>query len=199
MIENTTMEVVNNDTGSDNGVETPKKSELLANHKKLMLKNEELLKEMQVKEYSVDFRSKKVFDKLLKFLEKEAEWSHTTAAGLIMLYHNLREEKPKTKDKEWDNHISLRSANVSILWQMMTKMSGKGFHEARDFVELMAAIGEVISKAVQKVHNDNQEIRDNHTQLSNLDQLLDSGQYENDTDEERVDPNAASEEVDPLT
>jgi len=194
MTEETTMEVVKNEEA-----EMPKKSELLAQHKELMAKNEDLLKEMQSREYAVDFKNKKVFDKLLKFLEKEAEWTHTTAAGLIMLYHNLREEKAKTIEKDWDNHIALRAANVSILWQMMTRMSGKGFYEARDFVELMAAIGEPVSKAVQTVHADNQQIRDNHSELAKLDQILDSGQYENDTDEERVDPNAVADEVDPLT
>ena len=32
--------------------------------------NENLIKEMQEREYPVDFKTKKVFDKLLKFLEK---------------------------------------------------------------------------------------------------------------------------------
>ena len=110
MTEETTMEVV-----KDEAVEMPKKSELLAQHKELMAKNEDLLKEMQSREYAVDFKNKKVFDKLLKFLEKEAEWSHTTAAGLIMLYHNLREGQPETLETDWDCNIALRAANVSIL------------------------------------------------------------------------------------
>ena len=43
---------------------------------------------MQEREYEIDFRSKKLLNELLKFLEKDAEWGHTTATGLIMLYHN---------------------------------------------------------------------------------------------------------------
>ena len=193
MTEETTLEVVK-DTPST----LPKKSELIARHRELMAKNEDLLKEMQSREYEIDFKNKKVFDKLLKFLEKDSEWTHTTAAGLIMLYHNMREEKIKTTDKDWNNMVALRAANVSILWQMMTRMTGKGFYEARDFVELMAAIGEPVSKAVQRVHADNQEIRDNHAELAKLDQILDSGQYETDTDESATDPHQLADEVDPL-
>ena len=193
MTEETLLEVVKDETA-----QLPKKSELLAQHKVLMARNEELLKEMQSREYSIDFKSKKIFDKLLKFLEKEAEWTHTTAAGLIMLYHNLREEKAKTTEKDWNNEVALRAANVSILWQMMTRMSGKGFYEARDFVELMAAIGEPVSKAVQRVHADNQEIRDNHAELAKLDQALDGGHYVADTEDVASDPYSLADEVDPL-
>jgi hypothetical protein len=193
MTEETTLEVVN-----DTPTTLPKKSELLARHSELMEKNEKLLSEMQMREYEVDFKSKKIFDKLLKFLEKDSEWTHTTAAGLIMLYHNLREEKPKTTEKDWNCQVALRAANVSILWQMMTRMTGKGFYEARDFVELMAAIGEPVSKAVQRVHADNQEIRDNHAELAKLDGFLDSGQYEADTEVEKANMHAVADEVDPL-
>jgi hypothetical protein len=193
MTEEMTLEVVKDTTNA-----LPKKSELISRHRELMAKNEQLLSEMQMREYEVDFKSKKIFDKLAKFLEKDSEWTHTTAAGLIMLYHNLREEKVKTTAKDWNNQIALRAANVSILWQMMTRMTGKGFYEARDFVELMATIGEPISKAVQRVHADNQEIRDNHAELAKLDGFLDGGQYENDTVEEKANLHEVADEVDPL-
>jgi len=193
MTEETTLNVV-----KDTATALPKKSELLARHSELMEKNEKLLSEMQMREYEVDFKSKKIFDKLLKFLEKDSEWTHTTAAGLIMLYHNLREEKAKTTAQDWNCQVALRAANVSILWQMMTRMTGKGFYEARDFVELMAAIGEPVSKAVQRVHADNQEIRDNHAELAKLDGFLDSGQYEADTEVEKANIHAMADEVDPL-
>ena len=156
--------------------EKRKRSEVLAEHEELQKKNEELLKEMQQREYDVDFRSKAVFNKFVKFLEKDAKWGHTTAAGLIMLFNNFREEKEKTKDPEWNNLVTLRAINVSTLWQMLTTMEGSGFYEAKNFVELMAAIGQPISEAVRQVHADNQELRNNHEALVKLDGLLDHGQ-----------------------
>ena len=134
--------------------------------------NESLIKEMQEREYEIDFKTKKVFDKLLKFLEKDAPWGHTTATGLIMLYHNLREAKEIVKDKEFKGLIPVRSTSVTILWQMVTKMTGSGFYEAKSFVELMANVGESLSEAVQNVQKDNQSLRDNHSELAKVQQEL---------------------------
>ena len=154
--------------------ETPQTLEQLkAREAELDKINEDLIKEMQEREYEIDFKTKKVFDKLLKFLEKDAPWGHTTATGLIMLYHNLREAKEIVKDKEFKGLIPVRSTSVTILWQMVTKMTGSGFYEAKTFVELMANVGESLSAAVQKVQEDNQALRDNHAELAKVQQEID--------------------------
>ena len=134
--------------------------------------NENLIKEMQEREYPVDFKTKKVFDKLLKFLEKDAPWGHTTATGLIMLYHNLREAKELVKEKDFKGLIPIRSTSVTILWQMVTKMTGSGVYEAKAFVELMANVGESLSNAMQASQDDNQALRDNHSELAKVQQEL---------------------------
>lgn len=159
---------------TENKKELPLKSELLTRQKELNDKNESLLKEMQERTYTIPFENVKVYNKLLKFLEKDAPWGHTTAAGLIMLYHNLREQKDAVKSQEWDGNVGLRSANVSILWQMLTKMAGTGFYQAKDFVELMATIGQGVSDAHNKVIEDNASLRETHHELAQVDQQLDS-------------------------
>ena len=174
-----------------------KKSELLAEQKELFELNENLLKEMQEREYTIDLKSKKIFDSLLKFLEKDAPWGHTTATGLIMLYHNLREQKEFVRAQDWDGSIKLRAANVTIMWSMVTKMTGKGFYEAKSFVELMAVCGESLSKAVQAAHNDNSKLRENHHRLSRVDDQLASGNFENDIESEEPTTSLANE-VDPI-
>jgi hypothetical protein len=177
--------------------ETLKKSALISEQKELFEINETLLKEMQEREYSIDLKSKKIFDNLLKFLEKDAPWGHTTATGLIMLYHNLREQKEFVKLQDWAGFINLRSANITILWSMVTKMTGKGFYEAKAFVELMAVCGESLSKAVQQAHNDNNSLRQNHHRLSILDDQLASGDFIDDMESTDVVASLANE-VDPI-
>lgn len=173
-----------------------KKSELLAEQQALFALNESLLKDMQEREYTIDLKTKKIFDNLLKFLEKDSPWGHTTATGLIMLYHNLREQKEFTKDQDWNGVINLRAANVTILWSMVTKMTGKGFYEAKAFVELMAVCGESLSKAVQEAHNDNAKLRETHHSLSIIDDQLAGGDFIDDvnTDESAT---SIANEVDP--
>jgi hypothetical protein len=177
----------------------PRKSELLQEHKQLLDKNDILLKEMQSREYVIDFRDKSVFNSLLKFLEKESPWGHTTAAGLILLFNNMKQQKAGVNEANWDGKIKLRSANVSILWTMVTQMKGNGFHEAKRFVELMANIGETLSKAVQQVHFDNQGLRENHSRINEIENLLMSPDIIHDVEEETVNHIASFvDEVDPI-
>ena len=178
-------------------VQPRKKSELLAEQRELSQLGDQLIKEMQGREYSIDLKNKKIFDGLLKFLETDAPWGHTTATGLIMLYHNLREQKEFTKDKDWDGKIMLRSANITIMWSMVTKMTGKGFFEARDFVELMAVCGESLSQAVQAAHADNAKLRENHAKLSQLDDQLASGDFIDDVEDQIITQQSLVDEVDP--
>lgn len=149
-----------------------KKSDLLNQQNFLVEENERLLQESQSKTYKIDFKNKSIYDRLLKFLETEAPWGHTTATGLIMLYHNLREFKEATRSNKWDGILELRSSSVTILWSMVTKMTGKGFYEAKSFVELMAVCGESLSQATGQVHKDNAQLRENHAKLSKIDDQL---------------------------
>ena len=150
---------------------TPRKmSEIIADKRAALKKNEELLRSLQTNQYDIPVGSVKLYKQIMKFLEKEADWGHTTATGLIMLYSNMKEQQPVTREKDWDGIIKLRGTSITIFWTMITSMKGKGFFAARDFVELMAAFGSDLSSVVGKVHEDNQALRENHARMSELDQ-----------------------------
>lgn len=149
--------------------EPRKMSEIIADKKAALKKNEELLQALQQNEYDIPFGSVKLYKQIMKFLEKEAEWGHTTATGLIMLYSNLKEQQAVTREKDWDGIIKLRGTSITIFWTMVTSMKGKGFFAARDFVELMAAFGSDLSKVVGQVHEDNKALRENHAHMAELD------------------------------
>ena len=150
--------------------ENPRKmSEKKKNKKEALQKNEDLLRDLQTNEYDIPMTSPKLYKQLMKFLEKDADWGHTTATGLVMLYSNLKENAKTVQAKDWDGIVKLRGTSITILWSMVTSMKGRGFFEARNFIELMAAFGQDLSQVVQKVHEDNQELRDNHVKLSELD------------------------------
>ena len=150
--------------------ENPRKmSEIIKDKKEALKKNEDLLRDLQTNEYDIPMTSPKLYKQLMKFLEKDADWGHTTATGLVMLYSNLKENAKTVQAKDWDGIVKLRGTSITILWSMVTSMKGRGFFEARNFIELMAAFGQDLSQVVQKVHEDNQELRDNHVKLSELD------------------------------
>jgi hypothetical protein len=150
--------------------ENPRKmSEIIKDKKEALQKNEDLLRDLQTNEYDIPMTSPKLYKQLMKFLEKDADWGHTTATGLVMLYSNLKENAKTVQAKDWGGIVKLRGTSITILWSMVTSMKGRGFFEARNFIELMAAFGQDLSQVVQKVHEDNQELRDNHVKLSELD------------------------------
>ena len=138
--------------------------------KAALKKNQELIASLQTNEYEIPVGSAKLYKQIMKFLEKEADWGHTTATGLIMLYSNMKEQQPVTREKDWNGIIKLRGTSITIFWTMITSMKGKGFFAARDFVELMAAFGSELSTVVGKVHEDNKALRENHTYMSKLDE-----------------------------
>jgi|TARA_R110000782_G_scaffold35232_3_gene84259 hypothetical protein len=150
--------------------DSPRKmSEIIKDKREALKKNEDLLRDLQTNEYDIPMSSPKLYKQLMKFLEKDAEWGHTTATGLVMLYSNLKENSKIVQSKDWDGIVKLRGTSITILWTMVTSMKGKGFFEARNFIELMAAFGQDLSTVVQKVHVDNSALRENHAKLSELD------------------------------
>ena len=146
-----------------------KMSEIIADKKAALKKNEDLLRSLQTNEYDIPVGTPKLYKQIMKFLEKEADWGHTTATGLIMLYSNLKEQQPVIREKDWNGIIKLRGTSITIFWTMITSMKGKGFFAARDFVEMMAAFGSDLSKVVGQVHQDNQALRENHAHMAELD------------------------------
>ena len=146
-----------------------KMSEIVADKKVALKRNEDLLRALQTNEYDIPVGSQKLYKQIMKFLEKEADWGHTTATGLVMLYSNLKESTKAVQSKDWDGIIKLRGTSITIFWSMITSMKGKGFFEARNFIEMMAAFGQDLSQVVQKVHEDNKGLRENHTDMAALD------------------------------
>jgi hypothetical protein len=155
--------------GLKNELPPRKMSEIIADKQEALKLNETLLRDLQTNEYDIPMTSPKLYKQLMKFLEKDAEWGHTTATGLVMLYSNLKENSKAVQSKDWDGIVKLRGTSITILWTMVTSMKGKGFFEARGFIELMAAFGQDLSTVVQKVHEDNSSLRENHVKLSELD------------------------------
>ena len=97
-----------------------KMSEIIADKKAALKKNEDLLRSLQTNEYDIPVGTPKLYKQIMKFLEKEADWGHTTATGLIMLYSNMKEQQPATREKDWDGIIKLRGTSITIFWTMIT-------------------------------------------------------------------------------
>lgn len=152
-----------------------KKSELKPVLDELTKQFEDAIRKEQTSEYHIELATdvkdkdgnvlekangKKVFKQLLEYLNNNVSFTPKTAANLMVLVRNMEENKAWVNSKEFDNVIILRSASVLSLWRfIMDDLTGKGFYEARTFLECWANCGQSISKAVTEIQKSNKPTR----------------------------------------
>ena len=157
----------------------------------------ETTKEYHIRLSSKDGDGKKVFKQLLEYLNHNVSFTPKTAANLMMLVKNMDENKPWVNSKDFDDTIVLRSSNVLGLWRfIMEDMSGKGFFEARTFIECWVNCGQSISDAIREIQKDNNVSREMGANLNLIEDEF--NRSENDlpenktlTTQEEVDPDVA--------
>ena len=138
----------------------------------------------------------RAFRHLLDYLYKDVKWNAKSAAGLLVLVKNMEENKPWVRDKEFNNIIRLRSANVLVLWRsILEDMEGKGFYEAKTFLEVWANCGKGISDAVREIQKKHEEVRNIGTQLNTIEEEYNHS--EDDLPKEENEELTIQEEVDP--
>ena len=178
-----------------------KKSELKPALDELTKQFEEAIRRDQTAEYHIELATdlkdkegnvvekangKKVFKQLLEYLNNNVTFTPKTAANLMVLVRNMEENKAWVNSKDFDNVIILRSASVLSLWKfIMDDLTGKGFYEARTFLECWANCGQSVSKAVTEIQKANVPTRQLGANLDLVETEFDLS--ENDIkDEERV-------------
>lgn len=144
---------------------TYKQSELKPVLDALTKNFEDAIKVETSKEYHIEVGSdgvkgKKVFKQLLDYLEHNVRFTAKTAANLMVLVRNMEENKGWAQSKDFDGVIILRSASVISLYRFILEdMEGKGFYEARTFLECWANCGQSVADAVRQIQKENNTSR----------------------------------------
>lgn len=140
-------------------------------------------------------KGKKVFKQLLEYLNHNVNFTAKTAVNLLVLVRNMEENKAWVNSKDFDNVIILRSASVLSLWRfIMEDFNGKGFFEARTFLECWANCGQSVSDAVRLIQKDNASTRELGTQLNTVEEEFDRSEDDLPHDEQQI---TTQEEVAP--
>lgn len=110
---------------------------------------------------------RKSYNQLMTYLNERVEWTAKTAAQLMVLVSNMKENAAHVKSKDFDNVIKLRSSNVLVLYHsILENMSGNGFNTAKDFLTVWANCGQAITNAVREVHKAHESTRELGTKLN---------------------------------
>ena len=162
-----------------------KQSELKPVLDALTKKFEDAYRSDTVKEYHIEMapkpdkedepvdgsKGKKVFKQLLEYLNHNVSFTAKSAVNLMVLVRNMEENKAWVNSKEFDNVIILRSASVLSLWRcIMEDFTGKGFFEARTFLECWANCGQSVSDAVRQIQKDNAVTRQIGADLNSVEE-----------------------------
>ena len=138
---------------------------------------------------------KKVYKQLLDYLNHDVSFTAKNAVNLLILVRNMEENKAYVNSNSFENVIVLRSASVLSLWRfIMEGFNGKGFFEARTFLECWAKCGESVSNAVRQIQKDNADTRQLGTDLNNIEEEFNRSEDDLPHNEEEV---TTKEEVDP--
>ena len=186
-----------------------KKSELKPVLDELAKRFEEAYKNDTNKEYHIEVaprpenedepvdgaKGKKVFKQLLEYLNHNVNFTAKSAVNLLVLVRNMEENKAWVNSNDFDNVIILRSASVLSLWRcIMEDFTGKGFYEARTFLECWANCGQSISEAVREIQKDNASTRQLGTDLNSVEEEFDRSENDLPEEEQQV---STQEEVAP--
>lgn len=184
-----------------------KKSELRPILDELTKKFDEAYKADTQKEYHIELvpkkddkpidrnEGKKVFRKLLDYLNKDVEFNAKNAVNLLILVRNMEENKAWVNSTTFDNVIILRSASVLALWRFITEaFTGHGYFEAKIFLEVWANCGQTLNDAVRQIQKDNAVTRKIGVDLNAVNDEFDISEDDLPKDEGEI---PTKEEVDP--
>ena len=130
---------------------------------------------------------RRAFTQLMTYLNERVEWTAKTAAQLMVLVANMKENEAHVKSKAFDNVIKLRSSNVLVLYHsIIENMSGKGYNTAKDFLTTWANCGQAITNAVRDVHKSHESTRELGTKLNRIEDEFDRSFNDLPSDEESV-------------
>ena len=117
---------------------------------------------------------RRAFTQLMTYLNERVEWTAKTAAQLMVLVANMKENEAHVKSKAFDNVIKLRASNVLVLYHsILENMSGKGFNTAKDFLTMWANCGQALTNAVREVHKVHESTRELGTKLNLIEDEFD--------------------------
>ena len=117
---------------------------------------------------------RRAYTQLMTYLNERVEWTAKTAAQLMVLVANMKENEDHVKSKKFDNVIKLRSSNVLVLYHsILENMSGKGYNTAKEFLTVWANCGQEITNAVREVHKVHESTRELGTKLNLIEDEFD--------------------------
>ena len=125
---------------------------------------------LKTKAYAVKVDDIKDAKSLLKHLEKNVKWNHGDAPVFIAAYQKLKEAVANGLNE--DGNLLIEGPALNGIYQILIKTEGVGYFEVRDYMSLLANVGQGLSDGMRALVEDQNQLRNIHTNLSTLDNEL---------------------------
>jgi hypothetical protein len=122
---------------------------------------------LKTKSYAVKVDTIKDAKDLLKHLEKNVKWNHSDAPVFIAAYQKLKDAIAKGLNDA--NELMVEGPALNGIYQILIKTEGTGYFEVRDYMSLLANVGQGLSDGMKALIEDQNELRNIHTNLNALD------------------------------
>lgn len=128
----------------------------------------------KTKKYGIKFDDIKDAKTLLKHFEKNVKWTHGEAPLFVAAYQKLKDAI--TEGLSEQNELLIEGPSLNGIYQILLKTEGVGFFSVRDYMSLLTMTGEGITNAMRNMIEDQNTLKNIHTNLSTLDDEVNARQ-----------------------
>jgi hypothetical protein len=121
----------------------------------------------RTKKYGVKFDDIKDAKTLLKHFEKNVKWTHAEAPLFVAAYQKLKDAITQGLNEQGE--LLIDGPSLNGIYQILLKTEGVGFFAVRDYMSLLTQTGEGITNAMRNMIEDQNTLKNIHTNLSTLD------------------------------
>ena len=121
----------------------------------------------RTKKYGVKFDDIKDAKALLKHFEKNVKWTHAEAPLFVAAYQKLKDAIAQGLNEQGE--LLIDGPSLNGIYQILLKTEGVGFFAVRDYMSLLTQTGEGITNAMRNIIEDQNTLKNIHTNLSTLD------------------------------
>jgi hypothetical protein len=121
----------------------------------------------KTKKYGIKFDDIKDAKALLKHFEKNVKWTHAEAPLFVAAYQKLKDAVAEGLSEQ--NELLIDGPALNGIYQILLKTEGVGFFAVRDYMSLLTMSGEGITNAMRNMIEDQNTLKNIHTNLSTLD------------------------------
>ena len=135
-------------------------------------------------EFILTLQDSKELKEILRLIDKNYKWNSKNAALTVHVHDTLKlaAQSGEVNVTEGGVEIPLKATIMTGLYNILLNIENTGVEAARKVTRILTQVGKDVTDAMNKLAQDNEEIKEMHLQIQELEQQL--AEQENETSEQ---------------